>query len=53
MKEIEDGYKYLGVSEAANSKEKVLKDTFSKEYERRLRLVLKSKLNFEKIRIWQ
>lgn len=44
MKEIEDGYKYLGVSEVANSKEKMLKETFSKEYERRLRLVLKSKL---------
>ena len=48
MKEIEDGYKYLGVSEADNSKEKVLKDTFSKEYERRLRLVLKSKLNLKR-----
>ena len=46
MKEIDDnGYKYLGILEADHLKEKEMKDLFSKEYKRRLKLVLKTKLN--------
>ena len=43
MKEIEDrGYRYLGILETDHLKEKEMKDLFSKEYKRRLKLVLKS-----------
>ena len=46
MKDIEDsGYTYLGILEADQIKEKEMKEKFSNEYKRRLRLVLKSKLN--------
>ncbi|XP_074616678.1 uncharacterized protein LOC141876074 [Acropora palmata] len=46
MKEIEDrGYRYLGILETDHLKEKEMKDLFSKEYKRRLKLVLKSKLS--------
>ena len=45
MKEIEDrGYRYLGILETDHLKEKEMKDLFSKEYKRRLKLVLNSKL---------
>ena len=46
MKEIEDrGYRYLGILETDHLKEKEIKYLFSKEYKRRLKLVLKSKLS--------
>ena len=46
MKEIEDrGYRYVGLLETDHLKEKEMKDLFSKEYKRRLKLVLKSKLS--------
>ena len=46
MKEIEDrGYRYLGILETDHLKEKEMKDLFSKEYKRRLKLVLKSKFS--------
>ena len=46
MKEIEDrGYRYLGILETDHLKEKEMKDLFSKEYKRRLKLVLRSKLS--------
>lgn len=46
MKEIEDrGYRYLGILETDQLKEKEMKDLNSKEYKRRLKLVLKSKLS--------
>ena len=46
MKEIEDrGYRYLGILETDHLKGKEMKDPFSKEYKRRLKLVLKSKLS--------
>ena len=38
------GYRYLGILETDHLKEKEMKDLFSKEYKRRLKLVLKSKL---------
>ena len=46
MKEIDDtGYKYLGILEYDKVKEKKMKDVFATEYKRRMKLVLKSKLN--------
>ncbi len=46
MKEIdENGYKYLGIVEMDKIKETDMKDKFASEYKRRLKLVLKSKLN--------
>ena len=46
MKEIDDtGYKYLGILEYDTVKEKKMKDVFAAEYKRRIKLVLKSKLN--------
>ena len=46
MKEIDDtGYKYLGILEYDKVKEKKMKDVFVAEYKRRIKLVLKSKLN--------
>ena len=39
------GYKYLGILELDKIMEAEMKRKFVKEYERRLRLVLKSKLN--------
>ena len=47
MKSIEDegGYKYLGILEMDVFLEKEMKEKVMKEYKRRLRLVLKSKLN--------
>ena len=46
MKVVEnDGYKYLGILEIDGVMEDEMKMKFRKEYLRRLRLVLKSKLN--------
>ena len=46
MKTIdEEGYKYLGILEYDKVKEKEMKTQFVKEYKRRIRLVLISKLN--------
>ena len=46
MKEVEiEGYKYLGIMEYDKIKEKEVKENFVKEYFRRIKLVLKSKLN--------
>ena len=46
MKAIEDrGCRYLGILETDHLKEKEMKDLFLKEYKRRLKLVLKSKLS--------
>ena len=41
----ETGYTYLGILETDKIKEKEMKEKFSKEYLRRLRLILRSKLN--------
>ena len=46
MKDIDEaGYTYLGIFETDKIKEKEMKKTFSKEYLRWLRLILRSKLN--------
>ena len=46
MKTIdEEGYKYLGILEYHKVKEKEMKTEFVREYKRRLRLILISKLN--------
>ena len=46
MKNIEEGeYKYLGILEAAGLKHEEMKDQIKKEYIRRVRNILKSKLN--------
>ena len=46
MKAIDDeGYKYLGILECDNIKENEMKLQLVKEYTRRVRLILKSKLN--------
>ena len=46
MKIIDDeGYKYLGILELDEIMEERMKDKFMNKYYRRLRLVLKSKLN--------
>ena len=48
MKEIEDrGYGYLSILEKDQLKEKEMKDLFSKDYKRRLKLVLKSKVEWK------
>ena len=41
----EEGYKYLGILEVDMMREKEMKKRFAREYKRRLKLVLKSKLN--------
>ena len=46
MKDIDaTGYTYLGILETDKIKEKEMKEKFSREYLRRLRLMLRSKLN--------
>lgn len=46
VKEIgESGYKYLCILKGDQLKEKETKDLFSKEYKRRLKLALKTKLS--------
>ena len=50
MKNIEEGgYKYLGILEADGVKHEEMKDQIKKEYIRRVRNILKSKLNGGKI----
>ena len=44
----EEGYKYLGTLDLDKVKEQQMKDTFRNEYMRRLKLVMKSKLNGRK-----
>ena len=52
----EEGYKYLGIVELDGIKEKEMKERFTKEYKRRIKLVLKSNLNsrnaISAINIW-
>ena len=49
MKEVEkEGYTYLGIAELDKIKENEMKKQTIKEYKRRLRLILKSKLNGKK-----
>ena len=43
--DMEEGYKYLGVLEADGMKDSKMKDKITKEYFRRIRVILKSKLN--------
>ena len=43
--EERDGYKYLGILEADDLKHAHMKEPISKEYLRRIRKILKSKLN--------
>ena len=46
MKDIDEtGYTYLGILETGEVKEKEMKEKFSKEYLRRLKLILRLKLN--------
>ena len=46
IKEVNDeGYKYLGILELDRLKEEEMKTTFQKEYFRRVRLIMQSKLN--------
>ena len=46
MKEVEqEGYTYLGIVELDKIKEKEMEEKITREYKRRLRLILKSKLN--------
>ena len=46
MKDLDEtDYTYLGILETDKIKEKEMKEKFSKEYLRRLRLILRSKLN--------
>ena len=46
MKNIEeDGYKYLGILETDGVKHEEMKDQIKKEYIRKVRNILKSKLN--------
>ena len=46
MNEVgEEGYTYLGIWELGKIKEAEIKETIGKEYKRRLRLILRSKLN--------
>ena len=57
MRDIEEsGYKYLGILEFDKIKETEMKVAFVKEYQRRLKLVLKSKLNgknkIKAINVW-
>ena len=41
----EEGYRYLGIVELDGKKEKEMKERFTKQYKRRIRLILKSNLN--------
>ena len=44
----EEGYKYLGITELDRIKEEEMKKIFQREYFRRARLVMQSKLNGRK-----
>ena len=49
MKEVEqEGYTYVGIVELDKMKESEMKEKPIKEYKRRIRLILKSKLNGKK-----
>ena len=52
----EEGYKYFGIVELDGIKEKEMKERFTKEYKRRIKLLLKSNLNsmnaISAINIW-
>ena len=52
----EESYKYLGILEADNIKQDLMKDKFREEYYRRVRKVLRSELNagnvFQAINVW-
>ena len=43
--EVNEGYKYLGILELDEIKEQEMKEVFRKEYMRRLKLIMKSKLH--------
>ena len=46
IKEVdEEGYKYLGILELDRLKEEEMKNAFQKEYFRRVRLIMQSKVN--------
>ena len=45
IREIEDGYKYLGILECGRVKEQEIKDKFRNEYFRKAKLILKNKPN--------
>ena len=45
IREIEDGYKYLGILEYDRIKEQEMKDKFRNDYFGRVKLILKSRLN--------
>ena len=52
VKGIDDsGYKYIGILETDQLKEKETKDIFSKEYKHRLKIVPKTKLSGKK-KLW-
>ena len=44
-----DGYKYLGVTEADEIKKKEVKEKVGKEYKRRIRKILETKLSGENV----
>ena len=44
-----DGYKYLGVTEADEIKKKEMKEKVGKEYKRRIRKILETKLSGENV----
>ena len=49
IKEVyEEGYRYLGILDLDKVEEQEMKDIFRNEYMRRLKLVMKSKLNGRK-----
>ena len=53
IKDIDEiGFAYLAILETDKIKEKEMKEKFSREYMRRLRLILRSKLN-GKNKLWQ
>lgn len=50
MKDLgKDGYKYLGVLETSEINHRDIKDTMTKEYTRRVKLLLKSMPNGENV----
>ena len=58
MKQVgQEGYTYLGIIELDRTKETEMKEKITKEYKRRQRLILKSKLNgrnkVTEINIWE
>ena len=46
IKEVEEnGYKYIGIFEYSKIKESKMKENFQREYSRRMKLIMKSRLN--------